>query len=287
MRVFVIAVLVITLSACASPSSPSTPASATPVFASAAASPTPMPTVAPTPVAVLPGEPWIVYNWPIPDSGWALHLVRPDGSDDHPILTDLPDDQRSPAWSPDGSKLAFVNHGPSDVESPDGAIWMSNADGTDAKRFFDGGDACESVFHPSWSPDGTKLALVCYADDRHASLAVLDLASMVMTPLASVTYPEFMDNPSDWSPDGATIAFDIVRWDPTDTFLDGSVVATVPSGGGAVRRLTTMDEFMAHPDWRPDGTELVMNSYDLANGHDLDQPSNLYAIKPDGTGLRR
>ncbi len=44
---------------------------------------------------------------------------------------------------------------------------------------------------------------------------------------------------------------------------------------------------MAHPDWRPDGGELVMNSYDLANASDLDKPSNLYAIKPDGTGLHQ
>jgi Tol biopolymer transport system component len=44
---------------------------------------------------------------------------------------------------------------------------------------------------------------------------------------------------------------------------------------------------MDDPDWRPDGSEIVMNSYDLGNIHTTDQPSNLYAIKPDGTGLRQ
>ncbi len=276
-RLVAIVVVATGIAACSSgDAGPSVPASLA----------SPRPTA--TPLAVLPGEPWLVYNWPLADgSGWGLHLVRPDGTDDHPILTELPGEQRAPAWSPDGTRLAFVNRDPADAESPDGAIWMSSADGSDARRFFDGGAACTSVFHPSWSPDGTKLALICYADDSHGALAVLDLASMELTPLTTVTYPEFMDNPPRWSPDGASIAFDIVRWDPTDSFLEGSLVATVPAAGGDPTRLTTFDTFMAHPDWRPDGAELVMNSYDLANGSNLDKPSNLYAIKPDGTGLRQ
>jgi Tol biopolymer transport system component len=140
------------------------------------------------------------------------------------------------------------------------------------------------VFHPSWSPDGTRLSLVCYGKDDSSSLSVLDLKSMALTRIATVAYPFFMDNPSSWSPDGTSIAFDVVHWDPSDTFLDGSHVAVVPAAGGPVRQLTTMDTFMAHPSWRPDGTELVMNSYDIANGSDLDVPSNLYSIKPDGSG---
>jgi Tol biopolymer transport system component len=62
-------------------------------------------------------------------------------------------------------------------------------------------------------------------------------------------------------------------------------VAVVPAEGGRVDRLTTFDTFMSSPDWRPDGRELVMNSYDLGNIQSTDHPSNLYVIKPDGTGL--
>jgi len=258
-----------------------------PAMSSAIAVSTPVATT-PQGQAIKDGEAWIAYNWGRPSDGrWAIFLVRPDGSDAHQILADLPDDQRAPSWSPDGTKLAFINRGPSDQASPEGTIWLSNADGSGARRTFDGGDDCVAVFHPAWSPDGTKLAFVCYPDEKRSSLAVLDLASLTMTTLATVTAPEFMDSVSSWSPDGATITFDVIQWDPTGTFMIGSLVATVPSGGGTVHRLTAMDAFMAHPSWDPKGGEIVMNSYDIANGSELFKASNLYAIKPDGTGQRQ
>jgi Tol biopolymer transport system component len=42
---------------------------------------------------------------------------------------------------------------------------------------------------------------------------------------------------------------------------------------------------LAHPDWSPDGQLLVVNSYDLHNMPMTDHASNLYTLKPDGSGL--
>jgi len=238
-------------------------------------------------MAVLPGEPWILYEWFRDGKDTKdLFLVRLDGSDAHAIVTDIPGEHRAAAWSPDGTRIAFVVR---DTETPDGSIWTANADGSGAKRLFDGGDACESVYHPSWSPDGSKLVMVCYLanPDRQSSIAVLDLASMTLRTLVTVAWPEFLDNPPRWSPDGASIAFPVLHWDPTDDHLVGSLVAVVPAAGGQANRLTPFETSMSSPDWRPDGSELVMNSYDLGGIHDTNQPSNLYAIKPDGTGLRQ
>src|SRR6185312_11940478 len=53
------------------------------------------------------------------------------------------------------------------------------------------------------------------------------------------------------------------------------------------QKLTDFDTFMAHPDWSPDGHLLVMNSYDLHNVPNTDQPSNLFTMKPDGSDLRQ
>ena len=119
------------------------------------------------------------------------------------------------------------------------------------------------------------------------SVAVLDLATKSLRPLADFTYPDHLDNAPTWSPDGRTIAFDILHWDPTGDFIDRSVVATVPVAGGEIHRLTRPDTFMSHPDWSPDGSEIVMGSYDLGNIHSTAKPSNLYLIKSDGSGLRQ
>jgi Tol biopolymer transport system component len=255
---------------------------ATPIASSA-----PTSTPSPTPLAVLPGEPWIVYNWFLGDSDHkTLFLARADGSDAHAIVAGVPGENRAPAWSPDGMTLAFVVR---NAEFPEGSIWTANADGSDPKLLSDGGTECPvGLFHPAWSPEGKQLAVVCYpgGNDRE-SIAILDVATKALTRLADFSSPEHLDNPPTWSRDGQTIAFDLQHFDSTGESLDWSVVATVPVAGGAVNRLTSPDASMAHPDWRPDGLEIVMNSYDLGNVHTTDQPSNLYAIKPDGTGLRQ
>ena len=281
-----VVLVALALASCAGPTADRPLTSVTSTASSAAAAQVaPTPTPVPTPMAIRPGEPWILYEWFQESKDTKdLFLVRPDGSDAHPIVTDVPGEHKAASWSPDGTTIAFVVR---DAETPDGSIWTANADGSGAKRLFDGGDACQSVFHPSWSPDGRKLAMVCYPSSPHSSIGVLDLPSMVLTTIATVDLPEFLDNPPRWSPDGTTIAFPILHWDPTNDHLDGSLVAVVPAAGGKVRRLTALETSMSSPDWRPDGSELVMNSYDLGGIHDTDQPSNLYAIKPDGTGLRQ
>jgi len=249
---------------------------------------TPSPTAKPSPMAVKDGEPWIVYAWYQNGKQTKdLSLVRADGTDAHVIATDIPGEHTAASWSPDGSQIAFVNR---DAATPNGSIWTVRADGSGAALLTDGGGACpDGIFHPDWSPDGTKLAVVCYPDPggQLDSVAIYDLATKKLTRLNTLTEPDHLDNAPSWSPDGKTLAFAIQHWDPTNTFLDGSLVATISVSGGKEHRLTTYDSFMSAPDWSPDGSQIVMSSYDLGNMHTSTHPSNLYLIKPDGTGLRQ
>src|SRR6185436_11226570 len=63
-----------------------------------------------------------------------------------------PGDVQTPAWSPDGRKLAFVSERDGNAE-----IYVMNADGS-AQENLTRQPANDS--HPAWSPDGRKIAFV-------------------------------------------------------------------------------------------------------------------------------
>ena len=275
------------IAACSGTPSPSTAVATDPPPSAAATNPA---SVAPTPAAtastfdVLPGEPWLLYAW-FPDR---LYLVRPDGSDRQPIDLAAGGVPGFPTWSPDGERIAFVMK---NSATPNGSIWTANVDGSSAALLYDGnGDCGDGAFWPSWSPDGSRLALVCYyVNDKggFSDISVLDVASMKRTALATLRYPETVDNPISWSPDGTMLAFERIRWDASDQFVEQSMIATVPAAGGKVRNLTDPTLFGAHPDWSPDGTLIAFNTYDTGNIHGTPHPSNVYVVAPDGTGLRQ
>jgi len=237
-------------------------------------------------IALRPGESWLIYAWH-PD---VLYVVRPDGSDRQRLEIGVPGVPFAPAWSTDGERIVFVLRGEAS-STPNGAIWTAKADGSEAALFYDGNGECvDGAYWPSWSPDGSHLAMVCYHIDGatgFSEIAVLDTATMTRTDLVSLRYPDTVDNPISWSPDGSTLAFEIITWDPTDTFVSQALIATVPVAGGPVTRLTDPLLFAAHPDWSPDGSLIVFNTYDTGNMHAIEQPSNVYTIAPDGTGLRQ
>jgi Tol biopolymer transport system component len=72
-------------------------------------------------------------------------LVESDGNLSNGILPNCgsPDIGGAPAWSPDGSRLAFC--GP-------GGIWVIGADGSGLRKLIPNGT------NPSWSPDGSRIA---------------------------------------------------------------------------------------------------------------------------------
>ena len=252
-----------------SPSLPSTP----PPSVHATAAPT-------SPQAIERGG--LLYAWYVDDSHKAAYVAHRDGTGGRRILADVAGDIRALGWTPDGERMTFVVREPT---HPDGAIWTAAADGGGADLFYDGrADGCDSVFHPVWSPDGGRLAMVCYRAEGSA-LAVLDVSTTKLRLLVTYPAPEFLDNPARWSPDGRRLAYDVMRWDPSNSFIVGSRIATILADGSAgPTDLDEMTSFAARPAWSLDGSTLIYNSFDLG-AVNRDVASDIFTMLPDGSGV--
>lgn len=108
-----------------------------------------------------------------------------------------------PAWSPDGTKIAFTSD--RDLPGINGnsgfEIYVMNADGSDAVRLTN--NSSQDV-GPSWAPDGTRIAFTSLRD----GLPVVYVMNSDGSNQINLTQSTFLDSSdAEWSPDGTTIAF--------------------------------------------------------------------------------
>jgi Tol biopolymer transport system component len=156
-------------------------------------------------------------------------------------------DDFSPAWSPDGTKIAFVSIGPGGQQD---IFVMGSAidviDPTPPPVNLTNNPASDS--EPNWSPDGSQIAFVSTRDNNH-NIYVMNANGSGQTRLTRNAAPDF--SPA-WSPDGTRIVFQSNREGGPGTDLDVFVMRAMPeSATNRPRSLTRNNVVENHPDWRP------------------------------------
>jgi len=142
-----------------------------------------------------------------------------------------------PAWSPDGSKIAFV----SNRDGADTELYLMNTDGSNLVKLTD--DTLDDNT-PAWSPDSQRIV---FTRSQGVGIQIINRDG---TNLVSVI--TFAAWPS-WSPDGSRLAF--VQNDSTIPFK--GIVFTAKLDGTDKQRVTINPDGARAPSWAPSSSSPI------------------------------
>jgi TolB protein len=194
-----------------------------------------------------------------------IYSVLPDGSGYRQEVFGTGEYACEQAYSPDGTKLAYVS-----LQSGEFEIYVKDLASGQVDRLTDNSvepDDPNPVFrqdrNPAWSPDGAQIVFERWGDFDGAGLWVMDADGSDQRPLSDAGVVGF--NPA-WSPGGAQIAFgrddDIWVMD-----ADGSDQRNLTSTQGAVE---------GAPSWSPDGAKIA-----------FERDADVWKMRADGSGKMR
>ena len=206
------------------------------------------------------------------DGDYAIYGMSADGSNQG-RLTDERGDlstlegvqyQTEPAWSPDGTKIAFASAREGSFD-----IYVMNRDGTGATRLT---STKQNDQHPTWSPDGSRIAFSRFSDVDHLYVMNADgtgTRRLTDDDLTAEAEPA-------WAPDGNWIAYS-----HRESGSDFREIWVVRPDGTGRRAVTKLNAKSYTPTWAPDSKRLAFSSNHDATLYDI------FTVTVDGTNVRR
>ena len=220
-----------------------------------------------------------------PDGRWVAYTIRETNWDDNAYdtriwladavsgatrqLTAGKKSSMSPAWSPDGTTLAFISD-----RTDKRQVYLISPQGGEAQALTALEDGVNNF---AWAPDGKTIAytatepktttvkdrekkygefLVAEQDHRMTHLFSIDVASRATRTLTSGA---FTVGSFTWSPDGRSIAFDH-RVNPALANGGSADISIVTVADAKVRPLVTQNGPDANPVWSPDGSRIAFQT---------------------------
>jgi len=218
------------------------------------------------------------------EEGAEIYVMNASGTDRRRLTTTAAEES-DPAFSPDGSRIAFTTLAYGGFPGID----LVNSDGSGHTHLLQG-SADVDYGNPSWSPDGSRIAFErtqSHGFETQIDIWAIDLASGQQTRLTDGFEQEY---DPDFSPDGSRIAYVVDPFIVSRTKLVSNPdIYVMNADGSGKTRLTTDPWEDTDPAFSPDGS-MIAFTHRHNEGPDphtiSNYPGDIYVMNADGSGQR-